>query len=154
MSPADTLRGFFYPAPKVYLRHMNRLLFLLVFFGLFSCKNHSAYPKAENALDAGREFLDGFLRGNTEKAQAYMINDPRNQQLLMTVHNQYRRLSPEAKNELSGASIIIGEVDEVTENEVIIQYQSSYDKFGRKIKVIKKDGKWLVDLKYTLNPNM
>jgi len=133
---------------------MKWLLFLALIIGFIGCKSKPEYPKAENALDAGREFLDGFLKGNSVKSKAYMVDDEKNERMLMSAHRQYNSLSKEAKKELETGSIIIGEVDEVTENEVIIQYKSSYDKIGRKIKVIKKDGNWLVDLKYTFNPNM
>lgn len=130
--------------------------FVLLFFAIafFACKNNPGYPKAENALDAGREFIDGFLKGDTRKASAYMVDDVQNKALLTRLHRQLRTSSTEAQEGYKKSSIIIGEVDEVTENEVIIQYKSSFDMDPKKVKVIKKNGEWLVDLKYTLNPNM
>jgi hypothetical protein len=119
-----------------------------------SCKSNSGYPKAENALDAGREFIDGFMKGDSKKAEAYMVNDEKNKAILTRLHRQLRTSSTETQEGYKKSSIIIGEVNEVTENEVIIQYKSSYDMAPKKVKVIKSDGKWLVDLKYTLNPNM
>ena len=133
---------------------MRRLIFLLACTAFFACSNDSKYPKAENALDAGREFLDGFLKGNTSKARAYMVDDEQNQELLRKGHRKYEQLSTEGKQELQKSSLIIGQIEDITENEVIIQYKNSYDRIGRKIKVVNKDGEWLVDLKYTMNPNL
>ncbi len=133
---------------------MKRLIFLFSLCFLLACKSNSEFPKAENALDAGREFIDGFMKGNTKKAEAYMVNDEKNKALLTRLHRQLRTSSTETQEGYKKASIIIGEVDEVTENEVIIQYKSSYDMAPKKVKVIKLDGNWLVDLKYTLNPNL
>ena len=121
---------------------------------MLGCKGKSGYPKAENALDAGREFIDAFLEGDTERAEYYMLKDEQNDNLLHKLHRQLRTKSREDQVGYKNSSIIIGDVDNVSENEVIIQYKSSYDKEGRKIKVVNEDGEWLVDLKYTFNPNM
>lgn len=145
---------FFY-AVNIYLSSMKRLLFLLLCAVFFSCKDeHKQYPQAENALDAGREFIDAFLKGDTDKAKAYMLDDEENRALLAKLHRQLRTRSDEDEQGYKESSIIIGEVDNVTENEVIIQYKASYDRIPRKIKVVNMNGKWQVDLKYTLNPNL
>ncbi len=120
----------------------------------FSCKQEPHYAKSENALDAGREFIDAFLDGDTKKAQFYMVKDDRNLQILSLMHKQLKNRNKEDREGYKSSSIIIGDVDNVTEKEVIIQYQSSYDRTGRKVKVIEQNGEWLVDLKYTFNPNM
>lgn len=133
---------------------MRRLFVLLLCCVVFACNNRSSHPKAENALDAGREFIDAFLEGNTGKAEAYMVDDEENKALLRKLHRQLKSKSPEDQQGYREASIIIGEVDEVTENEVIIQYKSDYDKNPRKVKVVKTNGEWLVDLKYTMDPNL
>ncbi len=138
---------------EVYLSSMRRLIFLLVCTAFFAC-NDSKYPKAENALDAGREFIDAFLKGDSKKAEAYMLIDDENMELLKKMHRQLKNRNPEDQQGYKESSIIIGDVDNVSENEVVIQYKSSYDRTGRKIKVINKDGEWLVDLKYTVNPNL
>lgn len=139
---------------NIYLSMMKRLILLLACALVFACNSHSKYPKAENALDAGREFIDGFLKGDTRKASAYMIQDDENRELLERLHRQLKSRNHEDQQGYKESSIIIGDVDNVNENEVIIQYQSSYDRTGRKIKVINHKGVWLVDLKYTVNPNM
>lgn len=134
---------------------MKRLMFLLLWAVMFSCKDDpKIYPKAETALDAGREFIDAFLKGDTKRAEAYMLDDDENRALINKLHRQLRNRSDEDEQGYKESSIIVGDIDNVTENEVIIQYKASYDRIPRKIKVINKNGSWLVDLKYTLNPNL
>lgn len=136
---------------------MRRLFFLLAFAAFFSCKDEQKnYPKANNALDAGREFIDAFLKGDKDRARAYMVDDEENQETLTSLVRQLKNTSDEDEQGYKESSIIIepGGVDNITENEVIIQYKSSYDRIPRKVKVVKHNGVWLVDLKYTLNPNL
>lgn len=136
---------------------MNRLLILLLFVSLIGCNNDSRdYPQATSALSAGREFIDAFLKGDSERASAYMIDDDENRAILTRLHRQLKSRSDEDQQGYKESSIIIepGGIEPITENEVIIQYKSSYDRTPRKVKVVKKDDRWLVDLKYTLNPNL
>ena len=135
---------------------MKQLLFLFLVVSLFSCNNTQDYPKATNALGAGREFIDAFLKGDSERAKAYMIDDEENRTILTRLHRQLKTRSDEDQQGYKESSIIIepGGIETITENEVIIQYKSSYDRTPRKVKVVKKDDRWLVDLKYTLNPNL
>jgi len=136
---------------------MKRLMLLLFFAVLFSCKEETKiYPKIDNPVEAGREFIDAFLKGDSDKAAAYMIDDAENQSLLKKLHRQLKNRSEEDKQGYKESSILIeqGGIEYVTENEVIIQYKATYDRIPRKIKVINKNGTWLVDLKYTVNPNL
>jgi len=70
---------------------MLKLKFLTVLFfaGILCCCTGKYYPKAENALDAGREFIDGCLKGDFDKATAYMVNDETNKDLLLKQKKNY-----------------------------------------------------------------
>ncbi len=55
---------------------MKYLLLLTLMLFLFSCKNKDEeYHKPENALDAGREFIDQSLKGRFNTAKRYMLQD-------------------------------------------------------------------------------
>ncbi len=133
---------------------MKKTLFVLLIF-LCSCatKNNS-YPEAANALDAGREFIDATLKGDFAKAYFYMLDDAENKKFLDKAENDYRKNDRDGREQYREASINIGEIKEVTEDETIINYSNSYDKVGHKIKVLQKNNKWVVDFKYTFNPNL
>jgi hypothetical protein len=119
---------------------------------LYSCDQK--YSRAENALDAGREFIDGCLKGDFDKAAYYMLDDAQNKELLLEQKRSYEGKSKEEKQEYSEASIIINEDATINDSTHIINYQNSYDKVGRKVKVILNNSKWLVDFKYTFNGNL
>lgn len=135
-------------------RTMKFCLTFLFCMSMVFCGSKNTYPKAENALDAGREFIDACLKGDFTKAQFYMLPDSINSNRLQIIEAEYRLKDRDNRSQYREASINISGVEEVTENEVIVQYQNSYDKIGKKVKVVKQDNAWLVDFKYTFNPNL
>ncbi len=118
---------------------------------LCSC---SSYPKAENALDAAREFIDGCLKGDFDKADFYMLQDEENRKQLDALKEDYRKKGASQKAQYKDASINILQEDATSDTIQIINYKNSFDNIARKTKVIKRDGVWLVDLKYTFNGNL
>ena len=128
---------------------------IIIFFCsiIFSC-TETHYTKAEDALDAGREFIDGCLKGDFDKASYYMLQDDENKSLLLQQKRNYNAKSKKEKQEYNTASIIIYENAAINDSTHIINYQNSYDKVGRKVKVVLKNDTWLVDFKYTFNPNL
>lgn len=112
------------------------------------------FSHAENAFDAGREFIDACLKGDFEKAGFYMFKDSLNIRYLEDVENTYRKNDREGRKQLREASINIREVDDLTPYISIINYNNSFDTTAHKVKVIKQGTEWLVDLKYTYNPNL
>jgi hypothetical protein len=127
---------------------------LLLVLTISSCSDKKNYPKAENALDAGREFIDACLKGDFDKASFYMLNDTRNNDILLKQKKSYSEKSDAEKKEYSNASITIFEDAVINDSTHIINFQNSYDKFGRKVKVILHDDSWLVDFKYTFDGNL
>ena len=109
---------------------------------------------AENALDAGREFIDATLKGDFDKANFYMLQDGENKKLLQQYQTKYNAESKETQFALKQSVINILEVADVTENETIINYSNSFDKKAHKVKVILTNGNWFVDFKYTFDGNL
>ena len=128
---------------------------IIIFFCsiIFSCAEKH-YTRAEDALDAGREFIDGCLKGDFDKASYYMLQDDENKSLLLQQKRNYDAKSKKEKQEYNNASIIVYENAAINDSTHIINYQNSYDKVGRKVKVVLKNDTWLVDFKYTFNPNL
>ena len=141
--------------PVKFIQNFLPLQVIIIFFCsfVFSC-TEKHYTKAENALDAGREFIDGCLKGDFDKASYYMLQDDENKSLLLQQKRNYNAKSKTDKQEYNNASIIIYEDATVNDSTHVINYQNSYDKVGRKVKVILKNDTWLVDFKYTFNPNL
>ncbi len=131
-----------------------KYLLILALSVITSCNLHHQYTKAENALDAGREFINALLQGDFDKASFYMLQDDENNKLLRQFGQKYRKQSAENKRQYQQAVINIFEVDEVTGKETIINYSNSYDKIGHKVKIVNVNGYWMVDFKYTFDGNL
>ena len=133
-----------------------KLFFLLLFFLslLALCGCSASYPKAENAFDAGREFIDASLKGDWDKAQFYMLRDETNNKRLEKMKDEYRNKSNDEKQQYYNASINILEEDTVSDSVHIINYKNSFDNIARKVKITDTSDGWLVDLSYTFIGNL
>jgi hypothetical protein len=129
------------------------LILLLLVFAACTGGNDE-YPKAENAFDAGREFIDGCLKGDFNRAAFYMADDAENNRDLLQIKTTYKLKSQEQKQQYYQASIIVNEDATVSDSVHIINYMNSYDKIARKVKVVLRNNTWLVDFKYTFNGNL
>ncbi len=135
---------------------MKYFLFFIACIFLFSCKNEDEeYHKPENALDAGREFIQQSLKGKFTTANKYMLQDEENQFWLSKSIQSFNKYSEEEKTAFGKASIIITEVTDVIPDSVtIISFSNSYRKVPQKLKVVKNNNNWLVDFKYTFSGNL
>jgi hypothetical protein len=128
------------------------IFFLFILFN--SCNTNKKFTKAENALDAGREFIDGCLQGDFEKAQYFMLTDDANNQYLQQEKKSLDQKNAEIKKQLKESSIIINEDAVVNDSIHIINYKNSFDKNPHALKVVLRNKVWQVDLKYTFNGNL
>ncbi|HRI19971.1 MAG TPA: DUF4878 domain-containing protein [Panacibacter sp.] len=130
--------------------------FIIIFLTavLCGCSSGNNYARAEDPLDAAREFIDACLKGDFTKASFYMTDDARNRELLQKQEKSYVGKSKDEKQEYYNASIIIFEDAAINDATHIINYQNSYDKTGRKVKVILHNGTWQIDFKYTFDGNL
>jgi len=126
------------------------LLFTAIIFTACNGKQQD-YHKAENALDAGREYIHSCLQGDFLKAAFYLLPDEKNTQLLKEVEKVYREKDKEGRQQFRLASININEVMDLNQTTTIIKYSNSFDKLPHTIQVIKQNGAWLVDLTSTNN---
>jgi len=131
-----------------------KIAYAIFFIPLFFACISSNYEPAITALDGGREFIDGCLKGDFKKANFYMVDDSNNQRDLLKIKRDYNLKSQDQKQAYAAASIIINEDETINDSTHIINYSNSYDKVARKVKVIKRNENWLVDFKYTFNGNL
>ncbi len=132
---------------------MKHLLFIAL-LAITACNRQNQYPAAENALDAGREFIDATLKGDFSKAAFYMVSDDQNKKLLDQTKVQYNARSSYIKKQFNQSVINIIEVTDISETETIINYSNSFDKVAHKVKAKKINGIWLIDFKYTFDANL
>ena len=124
---------------------------------LFSaCNEANNNKKATFPLEAGRYFIDASLKGDYMEARKFLLADSINLMYLERINDFYNKMKPEEKEGYKNANIIIGKdgIENVSDSVTIINYSNSFKNMPSKIKVIKVNGEWLVDFKYTFSGNL
>lgn len=120
---------------------------VIVILLLAGCKGGSEQNEAETDLGAAKGFVQAALKGKYDRAADFMLHDSLNDERLDAVSRM--ELSPDEKQGLWDASINIHSRKLVNDSTSIIVYSNSFHKENQDtLKVVKKDGKWLVDFKY------
>ncbi|MEJ7767926.1 MAG: hypothetical protein WKF89_08945 [Chitinophagaceae bacterium] len=130
---------------------MTRFIFFFTIFVCFiSCNGSSGYSKAEDAQDAGREFIRASLDGNYNKALFYLLKDSTNTNVMLLEKwkKDYNRRKEEDKVNFKEANIIVIREEPVSDSMVNFIYTNTYEpKDTTTIKIIRVNNEWLVDLK-------
>ncbi|MBZ4190083.1 DUF4878 domain-containing protein [Niabella beijingensis] len=130
------------------------LYFLSLLFLLPAClpdKSDKDEP-GDSDIDAARNFIQAALKGNFKSAANYMLHDSANDERLDAVARISR--TPDEKQGFWDATINIHQRKLLNDSASIIVYSNSYYKDKKDtLKVVKKDGAWLVDFKYLFDPN-
>ena len=127
---------------------MKYLFIAALFFA--ACNSTDRFTKAEDAQDAGREFIRASLDGNYRKAYFYLYKDSTqtNKMLLDKWKDSYNRLSAEEKVSYKDANIWAIRIDDLNDSTVNYIYTNSYKPADTTtIKIVRIDNEWLVDLK-------
>ena len=114
-----------------------------------ACSGNENYPKAEDAMDAGREFIRASLDGDMKKANFYLLKDSTNQMIFdKWKYDVYNKLSPEERTNYRQANILTVKIDKVDDSTVNFTYSNTYkSKDTTTVKIVRRDGEWLVDMK-------
>jgi hypothetical protein len=132
-----------------------KILLLLIATTFLACNTtNTNYLPATRPLEAAREFIEAFKAGKFDKANFYMLQDTENNKLLNEAKEKYYRFSKKNKRLLAEASIQNITIENISVTETIIYYNNSFDKERRKVKAVNTNNNWLIDFKYTFNPNM
>lgn len=124
---------------------------LLLLTIVISCNDsdRKVSSEPENEMDAARNFIRAALDGDYKKAKTLLVNDSLNLQDIEASERLYtERMSKEDKEKYRGASIHIHESRKVDDSTNIVYYSNTYRNQKDSLKIIKMNGKWLVDFKY------
>jgi hypothetical protein len=141
--------GFFTfaDANVIQSESMKRLFFILLSGCIVACNDNSSFKKAEDAQDAGRQFIRASLDGNYEKARFYLYADSINQFLLDRWKKNYDNLNSDEKNKYRDAEIIVLNIHPLNDSVTTYQYYNTYKKDTTTIRILRINQEWLVDLK-------
>ena len=117
------------------------------------CTGNVDYQKPDDPLEAGREFIRFALDGDMRKAKVFILPDGANERLFENIEKKYAAESQEEKDNYKDASIIINKSQSLNDSTTIINYSNSFKRENSEIKLVKIDGEWWVDFKYTFTGN-
>ena len=134
---------------------MKYAVCLVMFLAIFSsCSSDKAYDPADNALVATQQFLSGCLKGDFKQAGYYLLEDSTNKAQLKGLKEAYYQNNADQRMAYRSANVIIQNDEVLSVDAEVITYQNSYDKVTRKLKSVKTEEGWKVDLKYTFSGNL
>jgi len=128
--------------------------FLFILLIVIACNNddrQTTSTTADSDVDAARSFIQAALVGDFDRAKTFMVNDSTNLQNLNAIERLNERQSKEEREKYQVATPRIHDTRKVNDSTSIISYSNSYKNKVDSLKVIKKEGKWLVDFKFIFN---
>ncbi len=132
---------------------MKKIITLLLVVSAIACSNESSFKRAEDAQDAGREFIRASLDGNYDKAKYYMLGDSTNRYLLERWKSSYDNLSKEEKDKYKESDIVVLDLHRENDSVTSYKYYNSYKKDTTTVKVMLVHGEWVVDMKELMKMN-
>ena len=130
-----------------------------IWIALLSSCSQTNVPNTD--IDVARAFINDILSNNFNEAEKLVlkdnanINEDTNKQYFDLFKKQYESKSKEELENYRNADIIINEISTVSDSVSIVNYSTSFLRNkSNKLKMVRVNGQWLVDLKYTFSGNM
>ena len=122
---------------------------LVLPFWMLSCGTDSSLTPAEDAQDAGREFIRASLDGNMRAAEFHLLKDSSNIMLFEKwKKDYYNKLSTEERVSFKNANILPIKIENENDSTVHYSFSNSYKKSDTTtVKIVRVNGIWQVDLK-------
>jgi hypothetical protein len=128
---------------------MRKIILPVVLLALTACSSPTEKPQqAENEIDAARQFIRASLDGRFDLARDYLLNDSLNNNYLDLAQRSYQKVSPADKESYKGATIVVHNTNTLNDSTTILIFSNSFKNDHDTLRVIKKENKWWVDLKY------
>ena len=130
---------------------LKRLSACFVLFLFWACNAGKSFDKAEDAQDAGRQFIRASLDGDYEKARFYLLNDSVNLLLISKWQRDFDQLDRNTRQQYREASILPISIRAINDSVTSYTYSNSFRKDTTTVHIVRVNGEWLVDLKEILN---
>ena len=117
---------------------------------LYSCGGNTKKEPVTDT-DVASAFIRASLDNDLKTAAKFVLADDTNQQYLQTFKRMYQQKDKAELDKYKAAEVIIDELKPDSDSVHTVVYSNSYTNKKDKLKLVWKDGRWLVDLKYTFN---
>ncbi len=123
-------------------------IFLSIATMTVSCANSPEIRKTD-PLESGRGFIEASLQGDYNLAQKYLLQDSTNLEYFNGLKDFSSKRSKEEKEGYKNANILIDSSTRLSDSVAIISYSNTYKMKPAKLKMVRRNGEWLVDFKYS-----
>ena len=133
----------------------SRIGFIICCILFFAgCSIKKELPNTD--IEVAKTFVKYVLENDFKEASALVAKDAANDIFLKQLEkSQQSKWTKEVAEQYKNADVIIYEVSNVNDSISIINYANSYRVQEKsKVKVVKINGQWMVDLKYTFSGNL
>lgn len=115
---------------------------------LASCYKKNTTPTSD--IEVATTFIKDVLNNDFKDAKTLVLPEEMNNQYFELAKKDFENKSPQELAQYQKAVIIINELKNVNDSLTIVNYSTSYKKTVKsEVKVVRKNGQWLVDLKHT-----
>jgi hypothetical protein len=121
---------------------------VVAFTLLYSCNDSRKNPTTD--IDVARSFIKDLLDNDFKSAKQFLLDEEANNQYFELSKKEFEGKSTEVLKKYKESDIIINELNPVNDSVSIVNYSNSFDKEKKYLlRVVRQNGKWWVDLKYT-----
>jgi hypothetical protein len=129
------------------------LLSLICCLAISSCNTEKKLPNTD--IEVARGFIKNILESNFKDAETFVLKEETNRQFFDLFKKEFESKSKAELESFKNADIIINEISPINDSVSIINYSNSFKKDKtNKLKMVKINGQWMVDLKYTFSGNL
>lgn len=127
----------------------GKLFIVILTCSLFTaCNDTRKNPTTD--IEVASSFIKDLLENDFKGAKTFLLDEEINNQYFELSKKEFEGKSKELLKKYKESDIIINELKAVNDSTSVINYSNSFDKEKKySLKVIRQNGKWLVDLKYT-----
>ncbi|HEX2684943.1 MAG TPA: hypothetical protein VHL77_13450 [Ferruginibacter sp.] len=122
----------------------------------FSCNNKTGEQVPVTDHEVARAFVRDLLDNKFNEAEQFLLKDETNMQMFERFKAQYNKQDKDILQRYKESDIIVHETNYVVADSIFIyKYSNSFKPANKSVlKLVRIDGKWLVDLKYTFSGNL
>ncbi len=124
------------------------IIAVITFTLLNSCNDSRKNPTTD--IDVARSFIKDLLENDFKSAKEFLLDEEANNQYFELSKKEFEGKSKEVLKKYKESDIIVNELTPVNDSVSIVNYSNSFNKEKKYLlKVVRQNGKWWVDLKYT-----
>lgn len=139
---------FYFCITKENLMTRFMLLLASILFISYGCRQNTSNTTSD--IDAAQSFIRYCNQNEFEQAKPLLLPDKTNEEYFEMARQKFGQQSKAELDAYRSADIIIHEIKPLSDSVSIISYSNSNkQQVKQNLKLVRQNGNWLVDLKYT-----